>query len=79
MASVMTSWSIRRSPAQPAALPSTTTSLRNSSTPAEVLATLEKSDQSWQIAVSVAAPDGTSPSATATPSAEAPRDSAIEW
>ena len=38
---LMTSWSITRSPAQPEALPRTTISLRKSSTPAEVLATLD--------------------------------------
>ncbi len=41
-----------------------------------VLATLENSDQSRQIAASPAS--STSPSASATPNAEAPRDSAIE-
>ena len=77
MASRMTACAIARSPPQAGLLPSTMTSLRSSSTPAEVLARPESSDQSAPIAAS--GTPSSSPSASATPSAEAPRDRPMEW
>ena len=52
----------------------TITSLHMSSIPAEVEATPDCSDQSLQITSSASALSATSPAASATPSADAPRE-----
>jgi hypothetical protein len=67
-----------RSPDQAALLPRTMTSLCISSMPAELLARADHRPRSRPIAASSSAVGSTSPMATATPSAAAPRDNAIE-
>src|SRR6266536_2913322 len=72
-----TPWAIWRSPSQYGLLPSRTISLRSRPGLAEQEATPEYSDQSRQMASSLRPSRGTSPSASATPSAEAARECAM--
>ena len=78
IASRMTPLAMTRSPDQAALLPRTMTSLCISSIPAELLARGDHRPRSRQITASSSAAGSTSPSATATPSAAAPRDNPIE-
>src|SRR6266496_2343453 len=72
-----TPWAIWRPPSQYGLLPSRTISLRSRPGLAEQEATPEYSDQSRQMASSLRPSRGTSPSASATPSAEAARECAM--
>jgi hypothetical protein len=63
MASCITAWAIASSPPQARLLPSTITSFRSSSMPAEQRARPENSGQSAPIAASDSAASATSPSA----------------
>ena len=74
----MTLWPTTRSLSEPAALPITMISQFISSMPADVEATPEVRLQSAQIASSVIRPSATSPRASATPSADAPREYPID-
>ncbi len=74
IASFITPWPITSSLDQAALLPSTITWFSIISIPAEVLATPENIDRSRQTAASPTTRPPSSPSAWATPSAEAPRE-----
>ena len=74
MASRISQCAMRNAEALPSASPSTMTTLPSSSMPAEAEARAEYRLQSLSTAASLTASRATSPSATATPSAEAPRE-----
>ena len=78
MASRITVWPMRQGDALPSACPSTMTTLASSSMPADAEARRACRSQRRSTAASVASAWLTSPSATATPSAEAPRDQPME-
>ena len=81
-ASDISQYAARRCDALVGELPSTKTSECMSSIPAEALATAERYSSVGVQSAAIASsswPAGTSPVASATPSADAPRERPIEW